>query len=87
MSQNSLLIIVCFVGYLVTAVLQHFGLLSGVDPNFVYGALTSALGVTGAIKVNVGSPVTVKPSTVVSQGSNGVPTNSPVNDIVNNTRG
>lgn len=83
MSQNALLILVCLAGYLGTAVLQHFGLLGNVDPNFIYGALSAALGVTGAVKVTQGAPVTVKPSSslsVASQGSS-TPTNSPVNDL------
>lgn len=83
MSQNALLILVCLAGYLGTAVLQHFGLLNGVDPNFIYGALTSALGVTGAVKVTQGAAVTVKPasaSSVASQGTS-TPSQSPVNDI------
>lgn len=83
MSQNSLLIVVALFGYLATAVLVHFGLLSGIDPNFVYGALTASLGVTGAVKVTNGAAVTLKAQNVVSQGSTTVSKNT-VNDITTN---
>lgn len=77
MSQNSLLIIIAVVGYVLTGILQHFGFLpSGIDPNFIYGALTSALGVTGAVVVKPGSAVTIKPSSTPPQT-----TTQPINDV------
>lgn len=72
MSQNSLLLIICLLGYVGTAVLEHLNLLPAGASNFIYGALTSALGVTGAVAVTKGAPVTLRPT----------PTTTPTTPIV-----
>lgn len=74
MSQNSLLLIVAVVGFVVTSVLEHFGLVPSGTATFIYGALSGALGVSGAVSVTKGAAVTLKPasSSVASQGSSSV---------------
>lgn len=66
MSQNSLLIIIAVIGYVGTTILEHFNLLPAGTGTFIYGALTGALGISGAVTVTKGQPVSIKPTSTTS---------------------
>lgn len=81
MSQNSLLIIIAVIGYVGTTILEHFNLLPAGTATFIYGALTGALGISGAVTVTKGQPVSIKPTPTTTPTAPVVPGgNQAVND-------